>query len=246
MYKELVNSNYFNISYTLGSIFFYFSYFAVDKCLAAVSKKYRDLNYDKKIYVVSNFLKSFILAFITPQAFSVMYQGYYNDSWNNNLIKNLGVFYTIPDTVSLMTLNKMEFTTKMHHMVVVIFNAFSLHNDYSEENIVRCMMIYACFSSYAFIVNFTLAIRFLHENKTLELFLNRLSFIIYSLCCMGNWGWHIVALKRQWGNCDNMICSYSIPLYTIMTLAIIIDDVKLNTWLYEKSNIPLCLKHKNS
>jgi len=42
----------------------------------------------------------------------------------NNLIRNIGVLYAIPDGVSLTLVRKMQTTTKIHHIIVCIFNVF--------------------------------------------------------------------------------------------------------------------------
>ena len=52
-------------------------------------ENYKKLEYDKKMYVVSNINKSFILAGITPIAGTILYDSLYTGSWNNNLIKNM-------------------------------------------------------------------------------------------------------------------------------------------------------------
>jgi len=130
----------------MGCYILFSTYFVVDKLLLEKSRKYKDLTEDKRVYVVSNLLKGILLGGISPLASMILYQTMYLDQWNNNLIRNVGILYAVPDTVSLMLVNKMQMTTKIHHVIVVLFNAISLHNDYNQYSIVRCMVIYACFS----------------------------------------------------------------------------------------------------
>ena len=228
-------SEHHYLIYIIGAIIFHWSYFMFDIILNKTSKKYKALTHDKKMYAVSNILKSLMLGGITPIAWCILYNGIANDTWNNNLIKNMGVLYTIPDTVSLMTVNKMDMTTKIHHSVVVIFNIGSMHNNYNEENVFRCMLVYACFSSFAFLVNFLLGIRFLHNNKEVDKYLSRAAFLIYSKCCLINWVYHYYELKNQWYSCDDNC--FKIILYLAMVTTIAIDDIKLNKWLFNKSKL---------
>lgn len=236
MFNNIVyTDNHFSI-YIIGAIIFHWSYFIVDKLLNNFNENYKKLEYDKKMYVVSNINKSVVLSGITPIAGTILYDSLYTGSWNNNLIKNMGIFYSIPDTVSLLVVNKMDLTTKIHHTVVVLFNFNSIYNDYNENNIFRCMLVYACFSAFAFIVNFQLGSRFLHKNNKINKNLSIASFLIYSTCCLINWTYHYYTLMEQWNMCYDYEC-YKIMLYLSMISTIAIDDLKLMSWLFNKSRL---------
>ena len=231
----IYTDNHFSI-YIIGAIIFHWSYFIVDKILVNVNEHYKNLNHDKKMYVVSNINKSIVLGGITPIAGTILYDSLYTGSWNNNLIKNMGIFYSIPDTVSLLVVNKMDLTTKIHHSVVVLFNFSSIYNDYNQNNIFRCMLVYACFSAFAFIVNFQLGSRFLHKNKKVEKNLSIAAFLVYFLSCLTNWTYHYYTLLEQWGVCYDYEC-YKIMVYLLMISTIAVDDLKLMNWLFNKSNL---------
>lgn len=232
---DILSSEYHFTFYLCGTVLFYYTYFFTNLVLTAYNEKYLKLDEDKKMYVVSNILKSIQLGALTPLAGYVLYDTMYNDSWNNAMIKNLGVWYSIPDTVSLILVKKMDMTTKIHHGIVCLFNIASITNDYTQENIVRCLIIYAAFSTYAFIVNFMLGARFLHNNKKIEKLMSRFAFTIYSTCCMINWVWHYFYVTRLYNACNTNYCTYGISLYSFLVLMIAIDDIKLNKWLYKKS-----------
>ena len=221
--------------YCAGSVIFYYGYFVTNTLLYAFNRKYRLLSNEKQMYVVSNLLKAIFLCITTPLAGYILYDTMYLRNWNNPLIKNLGVLYAIPDTVSLLLVKKMDITTKIHHIIVMLFNIISISNNYHVDNILRFLIIYASFSTFAFIVNFILAARFLHDNKVIEMWLSRLSFITYTLCCAINWSWHIIYVPELYNNCESQMCTYSIYIYGSMVGALVIDDIKLNKWLYNKS-----------
>uniref|UniRef100_A0A6S9XHZ7 Uncharacterized protein n=1 Tax=Chrysotila carterae TaxID=13221 RepID=A0A6S9XHZ7_CHRCT len=49
------------------------------------------------------------------------------DEWNTQRIRNLGVLYAIPDFVSLFLVSRMAFSTKLHHVCVVVFVSRRIH-----------------------------------------------------------------------------------------------------------------------
>ena len=222
--------------YMGGSFGLYLLYLFCDKFLTITNNKYRELDDDKKMYAVSNISKSVVLCILTYPAYNILYDTMFEDRWNNTIIRNVGILYAIPDTVSLMLVNKMDMTTKVHHIVVCVFNIASLQNDYGEENVIRCMVIYASFSSFAFIVNFMLGTRYLYDNKWVNKYLSRISFILYSICCIINWVWHINYMPGIYNRCEDRTCKYGIVLYGTMITALACDDVVLNIWLYKRSN----------
>lgn len=103
---DILNSEYHFTFYLFGSVLFYYTFFFTNLVLTAYNEKYLRLDEDKKMYVVSNILKSIQLGALTPLAGYVLYDTMYNDSWDNSMIKNLGVWYSIPDTVSLILVKK--------------------------------------------------------------------------------------------------------------------------------------------
>lgn len=235
MIEDIILTDHHYFLYIIGSMLFHWAYYIFDDLMYFIDTPYNSLEADKQKYIASNFLKSVMLGAITPAAGYILYDGMVNDNWNNNLIKNMGILYSIPDTVSLLVVNKMDLTTKVHHSVVCIFNAVSIRNDYTQDNVARCMLVYACFSSFSFIVNFNLAARYLYKNKKIEKMLNKIAFIIYSTCCLLNWSWHCIALSYQWNKCNDYYCMRGIPIYAGLISLIAVDDVKLMTWLLNKS-----------
>ncbi len=244
MLHTIANSDHHYAIYTLGFYIVFSAYYIVDSLLLKISPKYLALDNEKRTYVVSNIIKSLLLGSITPIAGTILYQTMHLDQWNNNLIKNIGILYAIPDGVSLALVNKMHMTTKIHHIIVCIFNMISIHNNYEEESIVRCMVIYACFSCFAFIVNLLLGVRFLHDNKKIGIFMARASMYIYVLCCLVNWAWHGKYIHTLVDKCNGGYCQITIPAYCGMIMMLAWDDIKLNHWLYKESKIE-CKKIKD-
>ena len=75
----IYTDNHFSI-YIIGAIIFHWSYFIVDKILVNVNEHYKNLNHDKKMYVVSNINKLIVLGGITPIAGTILYDSLYTGS----------------------------------------------------------------------------------------------------------------------------------------------------------------------
>ena len=236
MLFEIVKSDHPYLLYSIGFIFFYQSYFLFDKILKVGSYKYRALSEEKQMYTVSNLLKSFLLAGITPGAGYILYNSMAKGIWDNTMITNIGILYSIPDGVSLILVKKMETSTKIHHLIVCLFNFMNIYVDHSSGSIMGCVLIYACFSTFAFMVNFMLGVRFLTNNKKMETFLARISFLIYTSCCLINWTWTSYYMKSLYNKCDDWSCGATFYIFGILFSNIVYDDIVLNRWLYRKSN----------
>ena len=235
-----MTSDHHYMLYSTGLYFMISTYFLVDRFLFKTNEKYRKLGEDKRLYVVSNLLKAVLLGAISPIASTILYQTMVLNQWNNNLIRNVGILYALPDSTSLVLVRKMQLTTKVHHIIVCLFNLVSMHNDYQQDNIIRCMIIYACLSCFAFIVNLLLGVRYLHNNQRIGVVMAKAALYIYMICCLINWTWHGKYVYTLVNKCDNTMCQVAIPSYCAMIMMLAWDDIKLNKWLYKESKI----KHK--
>lgn len=66
--------------------------------------------------------------------------------------------------------------------------------DYTQENVCRLIMVYAIFSTYAYLVNLLLASRFMQISKQLSAFLSYAAVTIYIGACTVNW-----CVQEKWG-----------------------------------------------
>lgn len=91
--------------------------------------------------------------------------------------------------------------------------------------------VYCCFSSMAYLVNYRLSIR---KSEKGELVINNISFIIYFITCMINWGLQIYYLL----DIENMYINYEKYIYSIILIMIVHDDIYLMKYLvnYNKNN----------
>ena len=163
----------------------------------------------------------------TPVAARTLYLGMVNDEWRTTSIRNLGVLYAIPDTVSLLLVERMALTTRIHHLCVIVFMVINLFNDYSERNVWRALVVYAVFSTFAYLVNLLLASRFLAVHPSLSCWLSAGALVIYTSCLAANWAWQVHYLTGLWVDTR----AYSILAYVGVILLVVWDDVVLVKWL---------------
>eukprot|EP00742_Colponemidia_sp_Colp-10_P016918 GILJ01019429.1.p1 GENE.GILJ01019429.1~~GILJ01019429.1.p1 ORF type:complete len:329 (+),score=25.09 GILJ01019429.1:202-1188(+) len=215
--------------FAMGCYVNFSSYYVVYFYLEKYSTSFRKISQDKKFYTISNIIKASMLAAITPFAVKHLCLIVVYDSWDTNTLRNLGCVYAIPDFVSLLVVRRMSNTTIFHHVCVVLFNYFSLQNDYGKENVCRCIVVYAAFSTFAYVVNMLLASRFLGVSARMSRLLALLALAVYVFCCAVNWTWQVHYLRTLILSHDH----WSIYVYMILICFVMWDDIVLNRWLLQ-------------
>ena len=220
--------------FAVGTYVVFSSYFVADYFLARQSTSYARIPDDKKFYVLSNLIKSAVLTAYTPQAAWLLYQAIGVDEWSTPRIRSLGVLYAIPDFVSLFLVQRMALTTKAHHICVVIFMVINLYNDYAHENVCRALVVYAVFSTFAYLVNLLLASRFLPVKPRMSLAMSAVALVVYTSCLAINWMWQVGFVAslhaRKWADGDAHAVG-AIYAYLAAISMVVYDDVVLTKWL---------------
>jgi hypothetical protein len=242
MIGELLESEHYYRIYAIGYYLVFCTYFALQHYLDKYSTSFGRLDSRKKMYVVSNLLKAAALAVQTPYVLHFLYEALYLDIWNSIKIRNLGNLYAIPDGVSLLLVRKMSISTKIHHSIVCLFNIISLQVDYGEVSVFRCMPVYASLSTLSYLVNSTLAFRYLDLDSTTSKRFNTAALAIYLSCCLTNWTWHLWYLPVLWDGCQTGGCQILIGVYCSLIATVIWDDLVLIYWLFRNTRKKLVLK----
>ena len=217
--------------FIMGSYVMFSSYFMVYHFLEKFSTSFRKISKDKKFYTISNLLKAGMLAAITPFAMLHLYRIVLFDEWDTNTLRNLGCIYAIPDFVSMVVVKRMAWTTYFHHTCVLVFNYFSIQNDYQTENVCRLIVVYAAFSTFAYVVNMLLASRFLGVSQQIARFLSFCALCIYTACCAINWTWQVHYLRVLIARHDH----WTIYVYMFLICFVMWDDIVLNRWLLQNA-----------
>ena len=84
----------------------------------------------------------------------------YNNRWINQDLNMIASAYVSNDIMGLILLKKLPLSTKLHHITSTTLLLYSYTLDFSENNIGRLLFILTIFSTYSFLVNFYLALRY--------------------------------------------------------------------------------------
>jgi hypothetical protein len=215
--------------FLIGSYMIFASYYMIYYFLERFSSSFRRIaSQDKKFYIIGNLIKAGILISITPFACVHLVKIIVFDEWESNILRNLGCIYAIPDFISMVVVRRMRWSTWVHHACVVLFNYFSIMNNYQHENVCRCVVVYAAFSSFAYCVNVLLASRFLGVSVNVARVLSFVALVVYALCCAVNWAWQVYYLRRLLTTGHE---HWTVYMYMFLISLVMWDDIVLNKWL---------------
>ncbi|ESL11291.1 hypothetical protein TRSC58_00962 [Trypanosoma rangeli SC58] len=221
--------------FVIGTYIILSTYYMTYYFLERYSLSFSQISHDKKFYTIANLIKAGILVSLVPFSISHLGNIIMFDVWDTNTLRNLGCIYTVPDFVSMIVVKKMSWSTWIHHLCVLLFNFFSTMNDYSQENICRCVVVYAAFSTFAYCVNVLLASRFLGVSPNVARVLSFVAVVVYFLCCATNWIWQVYYLRKLLREGHG---HWTVYAYMLLIWLVIYDDIMLNKWLIHnaKSN----------
>jgi hypothetical protein len=188
---------YQNIFY-IGSVIYVFSYYITNYFLnnnSRLSLKYNMISFQRKLYICSNIIKSIFLCILSINYIILLIKNktlFLN--WKNEefSIKSSVILYMIPDFWSMIITNStMMMTTIFHHLCVLIATVFIINSDIETDGIHISFIYYGLLSSFSFLVNTFLGMRFLVKfTKKQQKFI----IINYILICLFNWTWQIYYL----------------------------------------------------
>lgn len=172
--------------YLASSLLFYLSYLGLDNYLpeyfpdstSIVTRKYR----------IANSVKSVALGVLCIPGTEFLYNLVFNPELNFYFTLNLiGAVYASTDAAALVYNTNCHTSTIIHHIVVQFFYFYSYYLNFNMNyGVVRGIAIYCILSSYAYLVNGRLALRFSSQPK-LEYYVNEVSLYIYITSCVINW-----------------------------------------------------------
>jgi hypothetical protein len=148
------------------------------------------------------------------------------------------MMYFLTDTVGLLLVRSLPINTKMHHIATNLLGIYVVFTHHSSVCGSYIPVLYACFSSLSFIVNFYLAFRAQYPESNKRTILSRISYWIYAVTSVVNWIVQIIYIP--------VVIFYGeflFPLlYTGLLYFIIKDDIILMSWLkkdFEKRSVPV-------
>ena len=222
---------YLDLLQTLLNVSGYYIIFYV---VLVFNSHFQTLKLSRQLYIVKNVVKSWILMYVAIYASIDLYNYFVTNEINMKLIYHYASIYVSNDILALVLVPNLPYTTRIHHMITSLFLIYTLNIDYNDiNNVGQLLFIYTLFSSYTFLVNFYLGIRFLKHEK--NKYLNEIieysrvyAYYIYKYSCFINWTIHILLLSyRAYLGLFNLHYLF----YSGLLFFIVKDDLILMSWL---------------
>ena len=105
----------------------------------------------------------------------------------------------------------------------------NLFSDYSSPGVPRALVVYAVFSTFAYLVNLLLASRFLSVHAWAAFTMSILALAVYVSCLAINWAWQVWFLGALWHSGDGH--KLKICIYVAFIALVAYDDIVLVGWL---------------
>lgn len=188
-------------------------------------KKTKQLNIK---YRQINYIKSVVLMGFTPLIIYTIYTILFQYYINYALISIVSALYAATDMSSLMYFSNHHVSTIIHHVSVQVFYYYCLYQNFYIYSLASPIILYACFSTLSYLVNYRLSIRFL--NYPNENLINTISLLIYSVCSLINWTvqlYYIIHFYQLY--LDHTSFKF---IYICIVGLIINDDIFLIKYLY--------------
>ena len=207
-------------------------YFSIYQFLKNTSEGFQKLDYDRRMYIVKNYVKATALGLSCHHAFKQTYYILFDtDSLTDNFLQMNAIMYVLTDTLGLILVRGLPINTKLHHLATNVLGIYVLSATYGSVCAAYLPVLYAGFSTWAFIVNFYLAFRAHTSRPRIRMALSAIAFINYALISVLNWFVQIVYVIVVFRNIQTVYECIFPFLYSWCLVIIIKDDIILMDWL---------------
>lgn len=187
----------------------------------------------EKSYRIVNITKSVFLGLSSPYAMYLFYCILFRLPFNINILYFISSLYASLDMSAMIYNPHAHISTTIHHTLVQVFYLYGVYVNWNVNSISNLILIYAIFSTFAYLVNFRLGIRQSEIRPFLVNLVNDCALIIYLLTCIANWSLQTYFLLTT----DFIERTIYVILYSTLILCIAVDDVKLIKYLYHQSDL---------
>ena len=215
----------------LGCPVLYAAYPHIERAWTTIDPSFAAHSEGRRSYAISNFIKALLLFLYVPAAIETLLGAMWFHSWNTRHVHNLSALYCVPDFVSLFRVNRMARSTIVHHLFVVGFTVFNFTIDYTRRSVARGVVVYACFSTFAYLVNAALANRYMSLPG--RRFLKLSAPALYGISLVCNWTYQLLIV---WNGLQVSPAKYGI--YAIAMSCLVYDDFILERWLIRNALKP--------
>jgi hypothetical protein len=190
-------------------------------------------SHQQRVYTAKNMAKSIVLAALMPLGHKTLMDFYLLNEMDPTDVRLAGTLYACTDIAGLFLISKHSTTTLIHHLTVTAMALYNL--TYTLEGIWLGFAVYGAFCTFTFLVNTTLALKWILDLPMLRNFCT-ISFLTYASSCLLNWATQLYFVRNYFG------FDFQSYLFVCFMLFIMIDDMMLMDWLLRKSTKKMALK----
>ena len=204
-------------------------FFGLDKALSKFNILYQKLDYNRRVYVIKNIVKSVILFYICVRDHLYIYKLFSNITDSNmwvlfdSNIKQSLISYCVIDMMGLFCIRNLPIRTKIHHTIVISVTLACIYQALLSIEVIRLLFIHGVLSCVSFPVNLLLGLRLISRDNYYSF--KKFCAILYTLNI-------IISLYYQYTYAISVIYNYYI--HGILLAPVIIDDLILMKWLIVK------------
>jgi len=196
------------------------------------------------MYVVNNVMKSIVLGIdvLSMSWWTYQYNVYWLGKFSSMtpihvlLMKKVAAIYASTDLASLIVVDKLPMSTKVHHYASTILGLLIFSSRFDNNvTTVHMILLYGFFATLAYSTNWFLGMRVMYRSNLGMRCAAAVAFVVYAGSCAGNWSYHAVWFAY---------CIYQknvslfMLIYIAMMILLINDDVKLILWLFRYASSP--------
>lgn len=190
-------------------------------------------SHQQRVYTAKNMAKSIVLAGLMPLSYKILIDFFLLGEMDPTDVRLAGTVYASTDIAGLFIVTNHSKTTLFHHLTVTAMALYNLM--YTLERIWSGFAVYGAFCSFTFLVNTTLALKWILDLPMLRNFCT-ISFLTYASACLLNWVTQLYFIRNYF--------KFEFESYLFVTLMffILVDDLVLMDWLLRKSTKKTALK----
>ena len=204
-------------------------FFGLDKALSKFNILYQKLDYNRRVYVIKNIVKSVILFYICVRDHLYIYKLFSNITDSNiwvlfdSNIKQSLISYCVIDMMGLFCIRNLPIRTKIHHTIVISVTLACIYQALLSIEVIRLLFIHGVLSCVSFPVNLLLGLRLISRDNYYSF--KKFCAILYTLNI-------IISLYYQYTYAISV--TYNYYIHGILLAPVIIDDLILMKWLIVK------------
>lgn len=197
--------------------------------------RYGERNNDTDIlnpfYRIVNIVKSITLGVLTLPGMYILINSH-TFEYYIPLIQILAAVYSSLDMSAIAFNRHCHSSTLVHHVLVQLLYYYGLYHEWQQDTLAYLIIVYASFSSVAYLVNGRLAIRKFTVCSWNETLINDLALFFYIVSSLCNWSIQIYGLI-MFTLVDYWLWKI---VYVCIVAMIIYDDVFLMNYLQRESH----------